>query len=137
MRLQRPQADMQDACAGVQHQGAADQPPQMTSAQVRGPAHRTVSRENLDEILAGMAADRGGAFNWNESIVDLMKLLGLDSSLEARHRLAQELGYQGERDGSPEMTDWLHNQVMARLVEGHWSVAADLGLKSQDRVVQK
>lgn len=137
MRPEQSESNGQDACAGVQHNVAEGQSPQMTPAQVLGPLRQTVSRQRLEEILAGMAVKRGGAFNWNESIVDLMKLLDLDSSLEARHQLAQELGYQGERDGSPEMTDWLHKQVMARLVEGHWSVAADLGFKSQDGMVQK
>lgn len=56
-------------------------------------------------------------YNWKQSIVDLMKLLNLDSSLSARKQLAQELGYTGKLDGSAEMNVWLHKQVMAKLME--------------------
>jgi len=56
-------------------------------------------------------------YNWEESIVDLMKLLKLDSSLSARKQLAQELGYKGELTGSAEMNTWLHKQVMLKLAE--------------------
>ncbi|MDP2409629.1 MAG: DUF3597 domain-containing protein [Pseudolabrys sp.] len=64
-------------------------------------------------------ADKSGRkdYNWKQSIVDLMKLLDLDSSLTARKQLAQELGYKGTLDGSAEMNTWLHQQVMAKLME--------------------
>ena len=52
--------------------------------------------------------------NWRQSIVDLMKLLNLDFSLNARKQLAKELGYTGALDGSAEMNIWLHNQVMTQ-----------------------
>jgi hypothetical protein len=58
-----------------------------------------------------------GEYNWKVSIVDLMKLLNLDSSLGARKQLAQELGYKGELNGSAEMNIWLHKQVMTKLAE--------------------
>ena len=86
--------------------------PQLTSREpVTSPSHAN----RLKRSLANLAEQRGGAFNWKESIVDLMKLLKLDSSLQALQQLGQELGYQGARDGSPEMTDWLHREVMSRL----------------------
>lgn len=53
--------------------------------------------------------------NWKTSIVDLMKLLDLDSSLANRKELATELGYTGEKDGSAEMNIWLHEAVMKRI----------------------
>ena len=53
----------------------------------------------------------------DEEIVDLMKLLKLDSGLGARKQLAQELGYTGALDGSAEMNVWLHKQVMTKLAE--------------------
>jgi hypothetical protein len=56
-------------------------------------------------------------YNWKQSIVDLMKLLKLDSSLAARKQLAQELGYKGALDGSAEMNIWLHKEVMAKMME--------------------
>jgi hypothetical protein len=78
-------------------------------------SRQPIPPQQLNEILANLAKERGGAFNWSESIVDLMKLLHLESDLEAIQRLGQKLGYPGPKDGSPEMTDWLHAEVMARL----------------------
>lgn len=53
--------------------------------------------------------------DWRTSIVDLMTLIGVDSSLEARIALAQELGYPGTADGSREMDNWLHTRTMQEL----------------------
>lgn len=56
--------------------------------------------------------------NYKESIVDLMKLIGLDSSLDNRKQLADELGYTGEKNGSAEMNIWLHKAVMDKIRTG-------------------
>lgn len=56
--------------------------------------------------------------NYQESIVDLMKLIGLDSSLDNRKQLAEELGYTGEKNGSAEMNIWLHKAVMEKIRTG-------------------
>lgn len=56
--------------------------------------------------------------NYKESIVDLMKLIGMDSSLDNRKQLAEELGYEGEKNGSAEMNLWLHHRVMERIRTG-------------------
>ncbi|WP_028388237.1 DUF3597 domain-containing protein [Legionella fairfieldensis] len=71
------------------------------------------------EAMIQKVADTTGRkdYNWKKSIVDLMKLLNLDSSLSARKQLAQELGYTGALDGSAEMNVWLHKQVMIKLAE--------------------
>ncbi len=71
------------------------------------------------EAMIQKVADTTGRkdYNWKQSIVDLMKLLNLDSSLTARKQLAQELGYTGALDGSAEMNVWLHKQVMTKLAE--------------------
>ncbi|MDH7794069.1 MULTISPECIES: DUF3597 domain-containing protein [unclassified Beijerinckia] len=73
----------------------------------------------LDQVQALIAkiADSSGHsnYNWKQSIVDLMKLLNLDSSLASRKELAEELGYKGALDGSAEMNLWLHKQVMEKL----------------------
>lgn len=71
------------------------------------------------EAMIQKVADTTGHkdYNWKQSIVDLMKLLNLDSSLSARKQLAQELGYTGALDGSAEMNVWLHKQVMIKLAE--------------------
>lgn len=64
-----------------------------------------------------MAEQRGETLNWKTSIVDLMKLVGMDSSLAARRELAQELGYTGALDGSAEMNLWLSARVSERLAQ--------------------
>jgi hypothetical protein len=81
---------------------------------------------NVDAVLADLAAQKGEPSNYKTSIVDLMKLLDLDSSLDNRKELAEELGYTGERDGSAEMNIWLHKQVMRKLEENGGKVSADL-----------
>ena len=55
------------------------------------------------------------SLNWKTSIVDLLKVLGLDSSFEARKNLAHELGYTGSTQDSAAMNVWLHNEVVAKL----------------------
>ena len=72
---------------------------------------------DLDETLAYMAEKRGQPSNYKTSIVDLMKLVGMDSSLANRKELAKELGYTGALDGSAEMNIWLHKAVIAKLSE--------------------
>ena len=74
-----------------------------------------MSRADVEALIAKIEASRGVKYNWRQSIVDLMKLLDLDSSLAARKELAQELGYTGALDGSAEMNVWLHKQVMDKL----------------------
>ncbi|OYY69374.1 DUF3597 domain-containing protein [Sphingomonas sp. 28-63-12] len=64
--------------------------------------------------------------HWRTSIVDLMKLIGLDSSLTNRKQLAEELNYPGATDGSAEMNIWLHKQVMTKLAENGGSIPVEL-----------
>ena len=77
-------------------------------------------------VLTEKAASQGQDLNWQTSIVDLMKLLGLDSSHEHRIELAKELGYTGDVDDSATMNIWLHKQVMAKLAESGGIVPAEL-----------
>ncbi len=79
---------------------------------------------DVDAILTAEAA--GKDLNWRTSIVDLMKLLGIDSSLANRKELATELGYTGDLDGSAEMNIWLHKAVMRELAANGGKVPADL-----------
>ena len=77
-----------------------------------------MTREQVDAMIQKVADTTGRKdYNWKQSIVDLMKLLNLDSRLTSRKQLAQELGYTGALDGSAEMNIWLHKQVMAKLME--------------------
>ncbi|MFZ5724967.1 MAG: DUF3597 domain-containing protein [Pseudomonadota bacterium] len=81
---------------------------------------------DVEAILAAEAAKADQDLNWRTSIVDLMKLLGLDSSLANRKELATELGYTGALDGSAEMNIWLHKAVMRELAANGGKVPADL-----------
>jgi hypothetical protein len=80
----------------------------------------------VEAMIAKLAAGQREQYNWRQSIVDLMKLLNLDSSLNARKQLAQELGYTGTLDGSAEMNVWLHRQVMTKLAESGGKVPDSL-----------
>ena len=80
-------------------------------------AAKPISKADVEAILAKLADEQDEDYDWKRSIVDLMKLLKLDSGFGARKQLAQELGYTGALDGSAEMNVWLHNQVMTKLAE--------------------
>jgi hypothetical protein len=80
-------------------------------------AARPISKADVEAILAKLDEEQDEDYDWKKSIVDLMKLLKLDSGLGARKQLAQELGYTGALDGSAEMNVWLHKQVMTKLAE--------------------
>ena len=73
-----------------------------------------------------LPAPRVRSLDWRKSIVDLLKLLNLDSSLAARKQLAEELHYPGSMKGSAAMNVWLHKQVMLKLAENGGKVPADL-----------
>ena len=70
---------------------------------------------DIAAVLNQKAATRGEKLNWQSSIVDLMKLVDLDSSLENRKALAKELGYTGNTQDSASMNIWLHKEVMQKL----------------------
>ena len=69
----------------------------------------------LEVVLTDMASKAGQKRNWDSSIVDLMKLVGIDSSLANRKSLAVELGYTGDTNDSASMNIWLHKATMDRL----------------------
>ena len=81
---------------------------------------------DVEAILKGLAAKNAQKLSWQTSIVDLMKLLGLDSSLQNRTTLAKELGYSGDTADSAKMNIWLHQQVMSKLAESGGKVPASL-----------
>ncbi|MGV7246768.1 DUF3597 domain-containing protein, partial [Caballeronia sp. M23-90] len=70
---------------------------------------------DVEAVLTGLQSRSSEKLNWQTSIVDLMKLLGLDSSLAARKELAGELHYSGDTNDSASMNIWLHKAVMAQL----------------------
>ncbi|ETR75229.1 hypothetical protein X566_21130 [Afipia sp. P52-10] len=77
-------------------------------------------------ILEKAASEKKEKLNWRTSIVDLMKVLDLDSSLGARKELAKELGYTGDTSDSASMNIWLHKQVMQKLAANGGKVPDDL-----------
>lgn len=81
---------------------------------------------DVEAILTQKAAAAGRPSNWRTSIVDLMTLLGLDSSRQNRTELAHELGYTGSTEDSAAMNIWLHRQVMTKLAQNGGTVPADL-----------
>jgi hypothetical protein len=81
---------------------------------------------DVEAVLQGLAAKNPQKLNWRTSIVDLMKLIGLDPTLENRKELARELGYSGDTNDSATMNVWLHKQVMKQLAEHGGKVPAEL-----------
>ena len=82
---------------------------------------------DVGQTLDSIATQNGKSdLNYKSSIVDLMKVLGMDSSLENRKELATELGYTGEKDGSAEMNIWLHKEVMRQLAANGGKVPASM-----------
>ena len=81
---------------------------------------------DVEAVLTQMAAGKGGGGNWQSSIVDLLKLLDLDSSLDARKQLAGELSVHAGADGSAEENVALHKAVMLKLAENGGKVPDSL-----------
>jgi hypothetical protein len=89
-------------------------------------ATATMTEVDVEAILDKMAAEHGEKLNWKTSIVDLMKLLGMDSSITNRKELAAELKYTGDTNDSATMNIWLHKAVMKKVAENGGKVPADL-----------
>jgi len=81
---------------------------------------------DVEAVLEEMAAESTQRLNWRTSIVDLMKLLGMESSLSERRELADELGYTGDKSDTATMNIWLHKQVLRKLAENGGKVPASL-----------
>ena len=105
-------------------------PPQQTAPTTptapATPAGAAIEQVDVEAILNGMSQQAGESLNWRTSIVDLLKLLNLDSSLQARKALAQELHFSGDTNDSAAMNVWLHRQVMAKLAANGGKVPAEL-----------
>jgi 3-oxoacyl-ACP reductase-like protein len=99
-----------------------------TPAPTAAPATATAAPPVVDveTVLETMAAGTKQTLDWRHSIVDLMKLVGIDSSLANRKALAQELGYTGDMNDSATMNVWLQKQVLQKLSENGGHVPANL-----------
>lgn len=114
---------IKDAIFGKAQAAPAPEPAAATAAPAPAPAPAPV---DVEAILTAAAASVDYDTNWRTSIVDLMKLCGLDSSLANRKELATELGYTGDQNDSATMNIWLHRQVMNKLAANGGHVPADL-----------
>ncbi len=85
-----------------------------------------ISHASLHAQLAQMAAKSPQKLNWQTSIVDLMKLVGLDPSFANRKELAHELGFTGDTADSATMNIWLHKTVMEKLAESGGTLTPEL-----------
>jgi hypothetical protein len=110
---------VESAVAPAAHAGEAPAPAAPSSAQAAPAAQTTQPAQPVDveAVLSGMASKKGGGGNWRTSIVDLLKLLDLDSSMSARKELAEELNVHIGADGSAEENIALHKAVMQKLAE--------------------
>jgi hypothetical protein len=107
-----------EAGAPAQSPGPADDLP--------APGATAAAPIDVTGILDGLAGQQRQKLDWRHSIVDLMKLLDLDSSLENRKELAKELNYAGDTGDSAAMNIWLHKQVMTKLAQNGGKVPAEL-----------
>jgi len=83
----------------------------------QGAAQSSIQNVDIDAVLSNLAAQKGGGGNYRQSIVDLLKLLDLDSSLAARKELAEELNVHAGAHGSAEQNVALHKAVVHKLEE--------------------
>jgi len=97
-----------------------------STAPAAAPATAAPPVVDVEAILNGLAAKNPEKLDWKRSIVDLMKLVGMDSSLTARKELAKDLNYSGDMNDSASMNIWLHKQVMTKLAENGGKVPDEL-----------
>jgi hypothetical protein len=99
--------------------------PQVSAAASAGAGPVAATGVDVAAVLDKLAVQTKQKLNWRKSIVDLMKLLNLDSGLAARKQLAQELHYAGNVKDTAPMNIWLHKQVMIKLAENGGKVPSE------------
>lgn len=116
------------APAGHAPSGAPQQQSRADTSKAPAPAQPSAPIQNVDvdAVLAEMAKKKGGGGNYRTSIVDLLKLLDLDSSLNARKELATELNVKAGEHGSAEQNIALQKAVMRKLAENGGKVPDSL-----------
>ena len=114
------------AAATLPAAGTAPATPVAAAPTATAPATAPLSDTGLEAQLTHLSAKSSQKLNWQTSIVDLMKLVGLDPSLANRKQLAQELGYTGDTADSATMNIWLHKAVMEKLAASGGAVPPTL-----------
>ena len=114
------------AAAASVPSGARPASPSGPAPDAVAPAGSPTSQVDVAAIMDELASKSPQQLNWRTSIVDLMKLINLESSLAARKELAQELHYTGDMNDSASMNIWLHKEVMTKLAENGGKVPDDL-----------
>ena len=105
----------------------AEEAPADAASETAQSASAPISSVDVVAKLEGMASSNTEKLNWKTSIVDLLKLLSIDSSLSARKELAKELGCPADKMGdSAQMNMWLHKTVLAKIAENGGNIPAEL-----------
>lgn len=114
------------SAATAPHKTPSIMPTEVVAAAPQPVQDNLVSDVDVIANLEAIDSSDGRNLNWRSSIVDLMKMLGMESSLQERKDLAMELGYTESLDGSAEMNLWLHKAVMRELAKNGGKVPAEL-----------
>jgi hypothetical protein len=120
----------QPAASGAPNAQTAAATPASPSPAAAGsaatPSAPPAQRVDVAAVLNDLAAKNPEKLDWKRSIVDLMKLVGMDSSLAARKELADDLHYTGDKNDSATMNTWLHKEVLKKLAENGGKVPQEL-----------
>jgi hypothetical protein len=117
-------SDPSSSSAGSKTSGPAPASP--SGAKTAAAPAAAQAQVDVAAVLTDLASKNKEKLDWRHSIVDLMKLLNLDSGLSARKELAKELNYTGDTNDSAKMNVWLHKQVMVKLAENGGKVPDSL-----------
>jgi len=118
--------DLMSKIFGTASSGAPSQPSSASASAGSGGASPAAQTVDVAAVLEGLAAKNPEKLDWKHSIVDLMKLVGMDSSFTARKQLATELHYTGDPNDSASMNVWLHKEVLKKLSENGGKVPQEL-----------
>lgn len=105
---------------------ASTAPASAPAASTAGTSAAAPAPVDIEAVLDGLNAKGQADLAWRTSIVDLMKLVGMDSSFQHRKELAAELGYKGDPTDSASMNIWLHKEVMKQLAANGGKVPSSL-----------
>ena len=118
--------DLMSKIFGTASSAAPSQPSSASASAGSGGAGPAAQTVDVAAVLEGLAAKNPEKLDWKHSIVDLMKLVGMDSSFTARKQLAAELHYTGDPNDSASMNVWLHKEVLKKLSENGGKVPQEL-----------